>query len=120
MTERLDAAATAVAVDLHAAETAADAAAADLARLLATALEQRAASGAPIGTGAAFVRHVSRGLAAQMQAREEMVLAHGFALRLVGELDVTGYGDTVGCPPAALDPSGSDRVVPIFATAHQA
>ena len=97
MNDKLSIAAMIVAGGLHNAENATDAAAIDLARLLASTLEQRIAAGAPIGTGAAFVRHLSRGLAAQIQAREEMVLAHGVAVRLRDELGVTGYGDTVGC-----------------------
>lgn len=118
MTDQIETAARAVAYDLQAAERAADAAAADMARLLATALEERAKSGTDIGTGAAFVRHVSRGLAAQIQAREEMLLAHGAAVKLRRDLGVTGFGDTVGCPPnEIMKPSGSGNVTPIFATA---
>jgi hypothetical protein len=102
MSNKMHEAATAVERDFRTAETAADLAAANMARLLATTLDQRAQAGAAMGTGAAFVRHISRGLAAQIQAREEMLLAHTAAVKLGIEHGITGYGDTVGCPPDEL------------------
>ncbi|AXJ95300.1 MULTISPECIES: hypothetical protein [unclassified Sphingomonas] len=90
------------------AEQAADIAAARTARLLATVLEQRAAAGVAMGMGAPMIRKIAKSLAAQIEAREEFVMAHKLAAALPGEmgLDPMMFGDASECPPDEQRPSG--------------
>lgn len=94
-------AARAVYADFMPAERSADVAAARTARLLATMLEQRTTAGLPIGTGAPLIRKLTKSLAAQIEAREEFIMAHKLATALRAEMGVqpTQYGDTEDCPP---------------------
>lgn len=100
--DRLMQAAEAVYAEFMPAEAAADVAAARTARLLATVLEQRAAADVAIGSGAVLVRKLAKSLAAQIEAREEFIMAHKLARALPAELgiDAISYGDTERCPDA--------------------
>lgn len=91
------------------AEQAADLAAARTARLLATVLEQRAATGVAMGTGVPMIRKIAKSLAAQIEAREEFVMAHKLAAELpvTMGLDPTMFGDASDCPPPEQRPSAS-------------
>ena len=100
MTPELEAAARAVQADFLPAEASADRAAAQTARLLTTLLEQRAAAGLAIGTGAPLIRKLAKGLTAQLEARDEFIMAHKLAAALPGELGIPPrqFGDTEPCP----------------------
>lgn len=101
MSQRLIEAAHAVRADFLPAENTVDLAAARTARLLATLLERRAATAVAIGTGASLIRKVSKSLTAQIEAREEFLMAHKLVAELPGELglDPVLYGDVIECPP---------------------
>ena len=101
MTIDLLTAAEAIRADFLPAEQTADLAAAQTARLLATILEQRAATGLAIGTGAPLIRKLSKSLTAQIEAREEFIMAHKLAAALPAQLGLTPtqFGDTNECPP---------------------
>lgn len=101
--DALERAAKAVYAEFAPAEAAADAAAARTARLLATVLEQRAAAKISIGSGALLVRKLAKSFAAQIDAREDFIMAHKLAARLPIELGIAplAYGDTEECPPAS-------------------
>lgn len=102
MTTDLMTAYRAVRDDFMPAEATTDLAAAQTARLLATVLERRAATGVPIGTGALMIRKLGRSFAAQLDAREEFIAAHKLAVALPAELGInpTQFGDTEPCPDA--------------------
>ena len=102
MNETLTAAVRAVHADFLPAEASTDRAAAQTARLLATLLEQRAAAGLAIGTGAPLIRKLSKSLAAQIEAREQFIMAHKLAAALPAQLGITPtqFGDTEPCPAA--------------------
>lgn len=101
MSQPLIEAAWAVREQFLPAETTVDLAAARTARLLATLLERRAATAVPIGAGASLIRKLSRSLSAQIDAREEFLMAHKLVAQLPDELglDPAMYGDVVECPP---------------------
>lgn len=101
MTDQLTAAYETIRDDFMPAERAADTASATTARLLATLLEQRAAAGLAIGTGAPLIRRLAKSLAAQIEAREEFIMAHKLAVSLERDLGLRpiAYGDTEDCPP---------------------
>lgn len=101
MTTDLLTAARAVRADFLPAEQTTDLAAAQTARLLATILEQRAATGVAIATGAPLIRKLSKSLTAQIEAREEFIMAHKLAAALQGQLGMTPtqFGDVDECPP---------------------
>lgn len=94
-------AARAVYADFMPAERTADLAAARTARLLATVLEQRAAAKLSIGTGSVLIRKLSKGLVAQIDAREEFIMAHKLAAEMPADFGLSPgmYGDTEPCPP---------------------
>lgn len=106
MSITLTAAYDAIQADFLPAERSTDRAAAQTARLLATLLEQRAAAGLAIGTGAPLIRKLSKSLFAQIEAREEFIMAHKLAAALPAQLGMepTQFGDTNECPPD--DPKG--------------
>lgn len=110
MDQNMMMAARAFRADFFPAEQATDLAAARTARLLATVLEQRAATGVSIGIGASMIRKLTKSLNAQVEAREEFLMAHQLAAKLPADLglDVRMYGDVVECPPDDKTNNGSD------------
>jgi hypothetical protein len=109
--QRRDAAAAVKAAFLPA-EQAQDAAALAAARCLAVALEARASSGVPLGTGLDAIADLARGAALAVEARQSMIEAHRKLAALPAEvgLAVVGWGETGDCPPIEeMPPQGNSR-----------
>lgn len=87
----------AVAAAINPAEVSADTAALDSARTLAALLEARQQVGAPLSLGLLAISKVANATMLAVNAREELIRAHGLLDRVAMDL---GYGKDV--PPQAV------------------
>lgn len=104
-------AADAIRAEFLPAEKAADEAAIRAARCLATALEARASSGVPIGTGLAAINHLARSAALALEAREAMIEAHRELAdlpKIVGLDEI--WGPTSDCPKGDISDKPEPRL----------
>ncbi|WP_153006878.1 MULTISPECIES: hypothetical protein [Sphingomonas] len=102
-----------VAATINPAEVSADAAALDASRALTALLESRQQMGLPISTALAAIGKVAQATMMAVNAREELIRAHGMLNRIGADLGIRmeDYGKDVP-PQAAVDQAATAATVP--------
>ncbi|WP_267434070.1 hypothetical protein [Sphingomonas sp. GM_Shp_1] len=102
-----------VAATINPAEVSADAAALDASRALTALLESRQQMGLPISTALAAINKVAQATIMAVNAREELIRAHGMLNRVGADLGVRmeDYGKDVP-PQAAANRTIKNTAVP--------